>query len=56
LIATYVWKVASVNRVEDSAAMQERVWEEGAERYSRPVGTNVVFEGGATYRGQDEAP
>jgi hypothetical protein len=37
LIATNVWKVASVNRVEDRVAVQERVWEEGArqERFER---------------------
>jgi hypothetical protein len=30
LIATYVWKVASVNRLEDQLAERERIWEEGA--------------------------
>lgn len=29
-IATYAWKVASVNRVEDRLAEQEAIWEEGA--------------------------
>jgi hypothetical protein len=30
LIATYVWKVASVNRLEGQLAERERLWEEGA--------------------------
>ena len=30
LIATYVWKVASVNRVEERMAEAEQAWEEGA--------------------------
>jgi hypothetical protein len=30
LIVTYVWKVASVNRIEDRLAEQQAVWEEGA--------------------------
>ncbi|HEU4464045.1 MAG TPA: hypothetical protein VFS53_03280 [Gemmatimonadota bacterium] len=30
LIATYAWKVASVNRLEDRLAERERLWEEGA--------------------------
>lgn len=30
LIATYAWKVASVNRVKDHLAERELVWEEGA--------------------------
>jgi hypothetical protein len=30
LIATYAWKVASVNRLEDQLAERERIWEEGA--------------------------
>lgn len=30
LIATYVWKVASVNRLEDQLAEQEQLWQEGA--------------------------